>query len=106
MQAEMTDWREEQSPYPRIQGAVSGAASSMAQMVPGVAASAVGGPGVGLAFMAGQFGTQEYSRAAYEGAEAGLAGDELTRYAGIQGGIEAAIMPIFSKISPLPEAEL
>lgn len=99
--AETADWRNEKSPYPQVQGAVSGAANSLVQMVPGMAASAVAGPGVGMGVMAAQFGGQEYNRAMYEGAEAGIAGDELNRYAMVQGGIEASIMPIMNKIPGL-----
>lgn len=97
-QAELSQTRDERYAHPRIAGAVAGAAQNIAQMAPGIAGSMLAGPAVGMGVMAGQFGSQEYSRAAYEGAEAGLAGNELTLYAGIQGGVEAAVMPIFSKI--------
>ena len=97
-QAEMARHRDENYGHPEIAGAVAGAAQNVAQMGIGIAGSMVAGPKAGMAIMAGQFGSQEYSRAAYDGAEAGLAGGELQLYAGIQGGIEASIMPIMSKI--------
>lgn len=96
-QAAMDEQRDKYQ-YPEVIRATSGAANSLTQMVPGIAASAVAGPAVGMGVMAAQFGTQEYSRAQYEGAEAGIAGDELERYALTQAGIEASIMPIMSKI--------
>lgn len=101
LQSEMSRVREEQHPYPKIQGALAGAASNAIQMLPGMVSAPITGPTVGMAVMAGQYGSQEYSRAQYEGAEAGLSGAELDRYALIQGGIEASIMPIFSKIPGL-----
>ena len=103
--SEMSGIRDAQHPYPEVMGALSGAAESSIQMLPGMIASPVVGPTAGMAIMSGQFGTQEYSNAKYEGAEAGLSGDELNRYATIQGGVEAAIMPIFSKIPGLAGLE-
>lgn len=100
-QAELSQHRDENYAYPKIAGAVAGAAQNTANMGTGVAASMLAGPGAGMAVMAGDFGSQEYSRAAYEGKEAGLAGGELEQYALIQGGVEAAVMPIFSKIPGL-----
>lgn len=96
-QAAMDEQRDKYQ-YPEVIRATSGAANSLVQMVPGIAASAVASPAVGMGVMSAQFGTQEYSRAQYEGAEAGLAGDELDRYALTQAGIEASIMPIMNKI--------
>lgn len=98
IQAELNQYRDENYAYPRVAGAVAGAAQNTAQMGVGVSASMIAGPQVGMAVMAGQYGAQEYSRAAYEGKEAGLAGNELHRYALVQGGVEASVMPIMSKI--------
>lgn len=104
-QAEMSRIRQETYAHPDIAGGVAGAAQNLAQMGPGAAAAMLGHPGVGMAIMSGQFGAQEYSRAIYEGQEAGLAGGELQRYGAIQGGIESAVMPIFSAIPGLKGIE-
>ncbi len=101
MQSGMDEHRELFYPYPETQAAFSGAVQSLGQMAPGAIAGAMGQPGVGMAIMAGQFGSQEYSRALYEGAEAGLSGADLNQYATLQGGIEAAVMPVFSAIPGL-----
>lgn len=98
VQSAMTRHRQENYAYPGLAGAVAGAAASTAQMAPGIAASMIAGPQVGMGVMAGQFGLQRFSSASYEAAESGLAGTSRLGYAGVQGGIEASIMPLFNRI--------